>query len=228
MLFEGNPVYIEFTAEGQVHSILTEVWYKKTSPVDRYAPGMPDPFAHYRDYDVDYCDSHEHYHAHESGSGPGHFPMKMYNRVNDAGEAVSYCYWAAPHIPLDFSGCRAPEECLALSEAALLPLLLPKRKDQEAYLHMYPEPTAQTLVTYWAEETGEVEEGEVVYCSRCQKHYDYEAWKPCSHIRWCDTCGMWSTPGGECKHRSADDASYVEPEERSEEELEEERSPYAY
>ena len=215
-MFAGKPVYIEFTAEGQVFSVMTEIWYKKEPPLDRYASGMPDPFVRYLDYDVDYCDSHLHYHVSEAGSGPGHFPLLMNNRVDEQSQPVPYKYWIAPHLEVDFSQCRAPECCIAITEADLIPLILTDEDDLQAFLAEYPQPTVSDLITYWDEETHDVEEGQVVYCSICKRSYDYEAWVPCPHIRWCDTCGEWSVPDGDCEHRSEDDTRYVNPEEDAE------------
>lgn len=210
-MFEGNPVYIEFTAEEQVFSITTEMWYKKQSPLERYAPGMPDPFVRYNEYDVDYCDSHGHYHVSDAGSGPGHSPFLMHNRVDAEGQPVPYKYWIAPHLGVDLSQCRAPECCIALTEADLIPLILTDEENRQAFLTEYSQPTVSDLITYWDEETDEVEEGRVVYCSLCKRSYDYEARRPCEHIQWCDTCGEWSVPDGDCEHRTEDDQYYVEP-----------------
>jgi hypothetical protein len=66
---------------------------------------------------------------------------------------------------------------------------------------------------------------EMIYCAYCQDILPISGLVPeteqvpCLHVRWCPTCGVWSTPnypGKEdvvdpCPHRSADDLLYVPP-----------------
>jgi len=214
-MFEGKPVYIEFTAEGRVFTIITEEWRKKRPPFEHYHPGLPDPYPVYHEYDVDYCDSHGHYHA--SLAGSGYFPRKMCNRVDEQHNHVVYTYWIASHLSVEFSEGVDPAYCTAISATDLLPLILTDEGYREEFVATYPELTVDELITYWYEQAHDVEEGRVVYCALCDRSYDYEAWVPCEHIRWCDTCGDWSTPGGDCEHRTEDGTYYMEPEEADEE-----------
>lgn len=211
-MFAGTPVYIEFTSEGRVFTIITEEWRKKRPPFEHYHPDLPDPFPVYSDYDVDYCDDHGHYHA--SLAGSARFPHRMMNRVDGQHNPVAYKYWIASHLDVDLSACSDPACCVAISATDLLPLFLPDEGYREEFVATHPEPTVGEVLAYWHEYADGVEEGRVVYCSLCDRSYDYEAWIPCPHIRWCDACGEWSVPEGDCKHRTEDDKCYVEPEER--------------
>jgi hypothetical protein len=43
-------------------------------------------------------------------------------------------------------------------------------------------------------------EGRTVWCTVCQDYFDESVQQPCSHLRWCDECGDFSTPDERCSH----------------------------
>lgn len=212
MIFEGEPVYLEFANDGRPFTLITETWERQRTDVSwLYAAGTPDPFPRYHEYDLNWCDSHDHYHAQASGNT--RFPHILMSRCT---------YWIAPPLQVEgYAGAPLPEGCLPLTEASqLVPLLL---STPEAFLSLHPEGfTVGILLAYWEMEANGVEEGEIIYCSLCTHSYDYEAILPCPHLDWCETCGEWSVPQGDCPHRSADDTSYVAPPDDDDERKEEE------
>ena len=197
-LIEGEPISIEFTSNQRVFAIVTEV-----------GESIPNG------YDVDWCDPHLHYHAHEAS-----VDTRLTHRISENGSKAPTYYWAGPQQEVCYHDGADPAYCIRLDAKQLVPLFLPDEDLQQKFYDLHGIPALSSmndalvpaLVTYW-EEMGLVEEGEVVYCSICKKHYDYEELAPCEHVHWCDACGCFSQPGGECSHRSADDTHYVDPEE---------------
>lgn len=203
-LFEGYPVYIELDDENRIFEIITIVPTDDSERVMNY------------DYDVDWCDDHGHYHAHQTGRGSA--PLSVMHRVNEDGNNIPTYYWSMFSVELQPGA--DPAYCIRLSAADLLPIFPPDEAMQREFLDLYEIPEAKDmepafvpeLIAYW-EKMGYVEEGQVVYCAICHKNYDYEENWSCNHVRWCQICNQFSAPGDECPHRTADKRHYLKPEE---------------
>jgi len=215
MIFNGgSPVFIEFTPDGRIFEIVVEV---ERQPLWRDpSRQLPGQGCLYISYEVDWCDSHEHYHAHEAGSVS--FPHRLSNSVGEGGERVSFCYWVASPLTVEFYENTDTAYCVRIGADQLLELFLPDPEHQQEFLFVSEIPTLAEmndeqvgmLLDYWERYTYSVEEGDVIWCPLCKMHYDYEDGAPCVHIRWCDVCGFHSVPPdsseeeSECPHRSAD------------------------
>jgi hypothetical protein len=225
MIFNGTPVFIEFSSDGRVFEVVTEV--RRQIPRRDRVQGQTGQrlscTTTYETYDVDWCDSHEHYHAHESGGAS--FPHMLSNCVGDDGKRVAFCYWVASHLEVGFYEGTDPAYCMRIGASQLPELFLPDPEHLKEFLFVSEIPSlaemddaqVAALLAYWEKHTDNVEEGEVVWCPQCKMHHDYEAGAPCEHIRWCDICGFHSVPPespgekSECLHRSADGMYYEEP-----------------
>jgi hypothetical protein len=207
MNFGGRLVYLEFNA-GRVFEVVTRTGGYLTS------------------YDVDWCDSHGHLHAHASGGAS--LPMRVGPRFGEDKVPVPTQFWAAPEIALEVQ-----EPCVRLTAAQLLALLIEDEGYRQEWLEVEGRPTveavresdAPSMFAYWSK-WGEVEEGEVIYCGICRMNHDYEQERPCPHVAWCHRCGLFSTPPhaydeGECPHRSPDGDRYIDPDEPDAEDVEE-------
>jgi hypothetical protein len=207
MHFAGPLAYLEFSAEGRVFEAVTEKGGRLTS------------------YDVDWCDSHGHYHAHKSGGSS--MPIRVGPRFGEDGVAVPTQFWAASTVAVEVQ-----EPCVRQQAAQLLVLLIEDEGYREEWLGIegrsietVGERDVPSFFTYWSS-LGEVEEGEVIHCGICKMNLDYEAERPCAHVRWCHWCGLFSTPPhtygkGECPHRSTDGTRHIDPDEPEAEDVDE-------
>jgi hypothetical protein len=231
MTFQGIPVFLEFDSHRRVYEIVT-VGTEGLSSGRLVSLSTP---AHSRltAYEVDWCDTHGHYHAHANGGKS--LPMRVTHRVGEGGEKAPTSYWAAPQIPVELAQGADPDYCRRIEAGEVLPLLLADAGEQEEFLGLHEllsssdmlDAHVPALVQYWSEVAFDtVEEGEVVYCALCQANHDYEAGAPCEHLGWCYVCGHWSTPpafgaAADCPHRSPDGSRYIDPQEPGEEDLQE-------
>lgn len=199
MDFDGNPILIEFDTEGHVHQIMTLTH-----------PGRTE------DYDVDWVEDYSVHMAHNSGSMPLREPIEISPWVDAEHKPLPTYYWAPSTVQVE-----AKEHCHCLSAQELLTRLLPDEEQRKEWLinecttiGALTEEYVPQLLGYWGR-WGNVWEGETVYCSIDEKSYSDN--NLCEHIEWCDVCTEFSTPDGECTHRTEDRKYYVEPEEDEEE-----------
>lgn len=208
MLFEGMPVYLEWTTDLKLFQLITLTVH---------------PTWIYRNYDINWCETKGTYFVEKNGSPV--LPYVIGNKKDPNNQIASYYHWSAPHFPLIVEPKAIDMYCPAILLGEALPLFFLGKEEQKAFfennpnLHsnkrnMFNGPWLEQFVNTWAE-MGYAREGKVVECPVCRLCYDYDSIDPCPHLSWCTICQCWSIPplqGSEdCNHRSSDGLYYCPP-----------------
>jgi hypothetical protein len=130
-------------------------------------------------FDFEYCRRNDTIYQHNSGGG-GTVRVVLHEIV----EKHPPCeIWIAAGIPLFRHAKRKPFNEIPL-------------KDGDLERLGYKRLRKPRLLRGWRDEASRnpfdvSEEGETVYCRRCEDHLPDEPGSVCKHLYWCDDCGDW-------------------------------------
>lgn len=208
MLFDGIPVYLEWSIRYKLFQLIT----LKIEPKWQYV-----------NYDVNWCDEKGYYYVEPNGQPT--LPYVLFNKKDYTNDLASYYYWSAPHFPIVFDKDLVPSYCQRIELEDAFDLLFPNKGAKKVFIlnhkHLFIRthttlhgPWFQEVLNEWAN-VGYAVAGKVVECPICHLLYDYGTENPCAHIRWCSVCQCWSIPplyGPEdCNHRTPDGLYYCPP-----------------
>lgn len=183
MLTIGNDAHELVFAEyfnRKPHSVVTvEHWDHSARPWFRAGHDKPNGHCpHY--FDFNYCRRNGTIYYHNSGAG-GELKLRLGTLVQPMNPPACE-FWAASGLPLyrDGKTWRRPAKIRGDDELAAMGY---RRLKQPRLLRQGGKASRNPFDV--------AEEGEVVYCRRCDDWLPDDGWSVCEHLRWCDACAAW-------------------------------------